>query len=51
VLQWLWFLNSHVNPLQAHLLGDKDTFLLAFYLAGKGTEYEQVCGSGDRHVG
>jgi hypothetical protein len=42
VLHWLWLLNSHPDPLKQYLHGDKDSFLIAFYMAGKAQEYQQV---------
>lgn len=42
VLEWLWFLNSHAETIYKLMYGDKDTFSLAFHLAGKGDQYHQV---------
>jgi hypothetical protein len=44
VLHWAWFLNSHPDPLLLYLHGDKDTFLMGFFLANKTREYQQVRG-------
>jgi len=42
VLEWLWFVNSHSEVIYKLMYGDKDTFRLAFALAGKSDYYEQV---------
>ncbi|KAK9814131.1 hypothetical protein WJX72_001060 [[Myrmecia] bisecta] len=42
VLEWLWFLNSHQNVTYKLMYGDKDTFRLAFNLAGKKRDFKQV---------
>jgi hypothetical protein len=42
VLEWLWLLNAHKGLVYRCLVGDKDTYKLAFELAGKGHEYWQV---------
>jgi hypothetical protein len=42
VLEWLWFLNSHAETIYKLMYGDKDTFSLAFHLAGKNVSYQQV---------
>lgn len=42
MLEWLWYLNSHQNIVYQNMLGDKDTYRLAFNLAGKGVNYTQV---------
>eukprot|EP00775_Hariotina_reticulata_P003263 gene3263-3541_t len=42
VLEWLWWLNSHSNITYSLMHGDKDTFRLAFSLAGKVAEHRQV---------
>ena len=42
MLEWLWFLNSHAELLYKHMLGDKDTFEMAFLLAGKQRLYNRV---------
>ncbi|CAL8463979.1 g3514 [Coccomyxa elongata] len=42
VLEWLWFLNSHADTIYKLMYGDKDTFSLAFHLAGKAEQYHQV---------
>lgn len=41
-LEWLWFVNSHSEVIYKLMYGDKDTFRLAFALAGKSDFYEQV---------
>lgn len=43
VLEWLWFLNSHQAVVSDWMWGDKDTFRLAFALAGKEEDFWQVC--------
>lgn len=42
MLEWLWWLNSHNNITYANMHGDKDTYRLAFALANKAAEYQQV---------
>lgn len=44
MVEWAWFINSHGdNGIYQQLMnGDKDSFLLAFVLAGKTSEYYQV---------
>ena len=42
MLEWLWYLNSHAELLYQHMLGDKDTFEMAFMLAGKHTDFHRV---------
>ena len=44
VVEWAWFVNSYGdNGIYQQLMnGDKDSFLLAFALANKITEYYQV---------
>ncbi|DBA84574.1 TPA: hypothetical protein ACH3X2_006154 [Trebouxia sp. C0005] len=42
VLEWLWFLNSHRKPVSDWMWGDKDTYRLAFALAGKANAFQQV---------
>ncbi|KAK9833485.1 hypothetical protein WJX84_008284 [Apatococcus fuscideae] len=42
VLEWLWFLNSHANYVYPRTGGDKDTYKLAFYLAGRPEDFHQV---------
>ncbi|KAK9839306.1 hypothetical protein WJX81_006877 [Elliptochloris bilobata] len=42
VLEWLWFLNSHPDVVYKNMYGDKDTFRLAFHLAGKPSAFWQV---------
>jgi len=42
VLEWLWFLNSHRQPVSEWMWGDKDTYRLAFALAGKPDAFQQV---------
>ena len=41
-LEWLWFVNSHSEVIYKLMYGDKDTFRLAFALAGKSGYFEQV---------
>ena len=43
VLEWLWFLNSHRKPVSKWMWGDKDTYRLAFALANKADDFQQVC--------
>ena len=45
VLEWLWFVNSHAEVVYRLMYGDKDTFRLAFALAGKSDYFEQVRGA------
>ncbi|DBA91081.1 TPA: hypothetical protein ACH3X1_016046 [Trebouxia sp. C0004] len=44
VVEWAWFINSYGDDgvYQQLMNGDKDSFLLAFALANKTTEYYQV---------
>ena len=42
MLEWLWFLNSHPETIYKLMYGDKDTFRLAFALAGKEAAYQQA---------
>lgn len=42
VLEWLWFLNSHPGVTYKNMYGDKDTFRLAFSLAGKASAFWQA---------
>ncbi|KAL6765645.1 mannosyltransferase putative-domain-containing protein [Haematococcus lacustris] len=42
VLQLLWWINTFAPQVYAHIHGDKDTFPLAFALAGKAAEFRQV---------
>ncbi len=42
MLEWLWFLNSHRQPVSDWMWGDKDTYRLAFALAGKADSFQQV---------
>ena len=42
MLEWLWFLNSHRQPVSDWMWGDKDTYRLAFALAGKADAFQQV---------
>jgi len=42
VLEWLWFLNSNADVVYKFLHGDKDTFYIAFHLAGKLGSFYQV---------
>ena len=49
VLEWLWFVNSHPEVIYKLMYGDKDTFRLAFALAGKSNFFEQVrCSPADQ---
>lgn len=43
VLEWLWFLSSHRKPIFDWMWGDKDTYRLAFALAGKVDNFQLVC--------
>jgi hypothetical protein len=42
VLEYLWLLNSHHEWVYKHMHGDKDTFLLAFAMAGRLGDFKQV---------
>ncbi len=42
VLEWVWFLQTHRDSLEGMLHGDKDLFQLAFHLANKSQEWNQV---------
>jgi hypothetical protein len=42
VLEYLWLLNSHHEWVYKHMHGDKDTFLLAFAMAGRLADFKQV---------
>ncbi|KAK9866493.1 hypothetical protein WJX84_012291 [Apatococcus fuscideae] len=42
VLEYLWYLNSHADPVYRLANGDKDTFLLAFMLAAEPHHYFQM---------
>ena len=42
VLEWLWYLNSHANYVYPRTGGDKDTYKLAFHLAGRPDDFRQV---------
>lgn len=42
VMEWIWFVNSHDQFFYSHLHGDKDTFQLAFHLAGQEDAFQQV---------
>lgn len=42
VLEWLWWLNSHNSITYDNMLGDKDSYRLAFALANKLPEYQQI---------
>lgn len=42
VLEWLMFLNMHDIYVYSHALGDKDTFRMAFLLAGYKNNYWQT---------
>jgi hypothetical protein len=42
VLEWMWLLNTHKGLVYRCLVGDKDTYKLAFELAGKAHDYWQV---------
>lgn len=48
VLEWLWFLNSHRKPVFDWMWGDKDTYRLAFALAGKADSFQLVCSQSSR---
>lgn len=51
VLEYLWLLNSHHEWVYKHMHGDKDTFLLAFSMAGRREMFSQVGGAGVWLVG
>ncbi len=42
MLEWAWFLNSHPEAVYRTMYGDKDTFRLAYHLAGKPEAFAQV---------
>lgn len=42
VLEWIMFLNLHADMLYSIIWGDKDTYRLAFHLAGKDRGFSQV---------
>jgi hypothetical protein len=42
VLEWLWLLNSHHEVVYECVVGDKDTYRMAFEMAGKAQHYVQV---------
>ena len=42
VLEWVMFLNLHADMLYAFIWGDKDTYRLAFSLAGEESMFSQV---------
>lgn len=42
VLEWVWFLNSYPEVMYRTMYGDKDTFRIAFHLAGKAEMFSQV---------
>eukprot|EP00878_Enallax_costatus_P044577 GHUV01053248.1.p1 GENE.GHUV01053248.1~~GHUV01053248.1.p1 ORF type:complete len:225 (+),score=48.90 GHUV01053248.1:200-874(+) len=42
VLEYIWLLNSHHEWVYKHMHGDKDTYLLAFSMAGKLKQFKQV---------
>ncbi|KAG2484566.1 hypothetical protein HYH03_016612 [Edaphochlamys debaryana] len=42
VLEWIWYVNSHRDFTYRMMHGDKDTYKLAFYLAGKLDQFNQV---------
>lgn len=42
VLELMWMLNSHHDVLYGLMYGDKDTFKIAYFLANKSQEYNQV---------
>ena len=42
VLEWVWLLNSYPDVVYRLMHGDKDTFRLAFALAGKSDLFNQV---------
>jgi hypothetical protein len=41
-LQWLWLLNIHKDVTWKCFYGDKDTYRMAFQLAGKAGQYRQL---------
>ena len=42
MLEWLLFLNSHHKVLYGAMQGDKDSFELAFALAGKHSDFRRI---------
>ena len=44
MLEFIWFLNSHSDFMYKMMHGDKDTYRLAFMMAGKGADFQQACG-------
>ncbi|KAI8468862.1 MAG: mannosyltransferase putative-domain-containing protein [Monoraphidium minutum] len=42
VIEWIWFLNSHKDVIYKLMNGDKDTYRLAFLLAGKSRDFYSV---------
>jgi hypothetical protein len=50
VLEWLWFLNSYPEVIYRTMYGDKDTFRLAFHLAGKADMFSQASSLTLTHV-
>jgi hypothetical protein len=42
VLEYMWLLNSYHEWVYKHMHGDKDTFLLAFSMAGRRDMFTQV---------
>jgi hypothetical protein len=42
VLQWVWFLNTHHDLIWKCVWGDKDTYRMAFQLAAKAEQYQQL---------
>lgn len=45
MVEWAWFINSYGDDgvYKQLMNGDKDSFLLAFALANKTSDYYQVC--------
>ncbi len=41
-LEWLWFLNARSDVTYRLMHGDKDTYRLAFHLAGRLPQFQQV---------
>jgi hypothetical protein len=42
VLEWLWMINTHADLVYKCVIGDKDTFRMAFSLADKSRHYVQA---------
>ena len=42
VLHWLWFVTANSDFFYPRMHGDKDTYRLAFALANKASQYNQI---------